>query len=159
MLQQSREASWACSPTVETVGIVCLHTEYHLLGFPKINNILERKPYQAQLVFMRARFPGQSEICGCLFLWRKENRRTRGKTLRAEQRTNKLDSHGTELESLVEGESSHHFASLFTLGFASYRKRLLWALSIGIRKRKHKKKWTISWKKIMGIPCKNVNQI
>ena len=37
MLKQSREASWACSPTVETVGIVCLHTEYHLMGFSEIN--------------------------------------------------------------------------------------------------------------------------
>ena len=37
MLQQSREASWACSPTVKTVGIVCLRTEYHLIGISKIS--------------------------------------------------------------------------------------------------------------------------
>ena len=51
------------------------------------------------------------------FLWREENRRTRRKTLEAQERTNKLNSHmipglGIELGTIVvRGEHSHHCAT------------------------------------------------
>ena len=51
------------------------------------------------------------------FLWREENRRTRRKTLEAQERTNKLNSHmkpglGIELGTIVvRGDCSHRCAT------------------------------------------------
>ena len=70
--------------------------------------------YSQTVVSLMALRPGRIGIWKCWFLWRKENRTIRRKTLGARTRTNnKLNPHGTgnrTRATLVEGECSHHCA-------------------------------------------------